>query len=278
MLCGTKSLSVPLNVGQKLTVESKSSGNITWKSFSPKGCWFEVEMSEDLTILHSTDEKVAEMLQKLFREIKSLNPNLNILGDFKITADFNLEWGFGSSSTLISCLSQWSETDGQELLKRSFGGSGYDVACGIAKNPIVYVVNESVENVKLNPNVTDKILFVYLGAKQNSRKEIGRFDKDNVSDSAIQTMNKIVDDSVKCDSIECFEKLMDSSEDLLSELMNRPKIKDAFFGDYPFSIKSMGAWGGDFFLATYRDEATAKKYFSELGYETMFQYNEIVRK
>lgn len=276
-LCGSKTLSVPLKKGQTLTIEPNDSGLFHWESFVHGKRWFEAEFNQDLSVLKTSDENISNRLQQMLKEIKSIGTDADFSGHFRVDADFNLDWGFGSSSTLISCLSQWSGVDGQEILKRTMGGSGYDVECGVAKNPIVYIKNEPVQNVELSQNITDKLLFVYLGAKQNSQKEVGRFQKEKISEEQIQTINSLVDKAVECDSIEDFENTMNSSEDLLSKILDRPKIKDLFFSDYPFAIKSMGAWGGDFFLVTYRNLEEAKKYFQNLGHETMFQYHEIVR-
>lgn len=278
VLCGAKSLSVPLKMGQTLTVKPSKNDTITWKSFSPTGSWFEAEFSSEFLILNTTDQNVAERLQQIFRAIKTLGSQVDFAVDFEISADFNLEWGFGSSSTLISCMSQWANVDGQELLQQTFGGSGYDVACGVATSPIIYTMNFPVENVQLNKEITDKILFVYLGSKQNSRNEIGRFKKENVTAENVQKINEIVDKSIRCTSIECFEELVDASEEMLAPILGRSAIKQELFDDYPYSIKSMGAWGGDFFLATYRDLEKAKAYFQKQGHQTMFSCNEIRRK
>ena len=44
-------------------------------------------------------------------------------------------WGLGTSSTLINNLGQWLQIDAFELLQKSFGGSGYDVACAQNNHP-----------------------------------------------------------------------------------------------------------------------------------------------
>lgn len=276
VLCGSKSLAVPLQKGQTLTIESNNSG-IIWESYVNNQRWFDAEFHENLSIMKSSNHEIAERLQNILRTIKSIGTEVDFSGHFRMNADFNLNWGFGSSSTLISCLSQWSGVGAQELLSRTFGGSGYDVACSTVQNPIVYSVNKPLENVELNPAITDKILFVYLGNKQNSQKEVGKFKEENVSDSDVKIMNSIIDKTIQAESIEEFEHQMNESEDLLSKVLNRSKIKELFFVDYPYSIKSMGAWGGDFFMATYRSLIEAKKYFSTLGYDTMFTYHEIVK-
>ncbi len=50
-------------------------------------------------------------------------------------------------------------------------------------------------------------------------------------------------------------------------------IKKKYFSDYKSSIKSLGAWGGDFVMATRND----KNYFFEKGYNTIFSFKELIK-
>ncbi|MNE42905.1 hypothetical protein D3C80_1370560 [compost metagenome] len=74
-----------------------------------------------------------------------------------------------------------------------------------------------------------------------------------------------------------FEQQLNLSEELISSIIETIQLKQRLFADYPYSIKSLGAWGGDFFLATYRDLKTAKIYFEEKGYDTLFTYQEFIK-
>ena len=61
----------------------------------------------------------------------------------KTELTFPKKWGLGTSSTLINNIAQWLGIDPFELLKRSFGGSGYDIACAQNGSPISYqLVND----------------------------------------------------------------------------------------------------------------------------------------
>jgi len=46
------------------------------------------------------------------------------------------------------------------------------------------------------------------------------------------------------------------------------------FSDFSGSIKSLGAWGGDFVLVAHSENPTA--YFKEKGYEVIFSYHQMV--
>lgn len=275
VLNGSDCLAFPLKFGQTLSVTK--SDEIIWESYSKHGMWFSASMSNDFTILDTDNQEVAEILRKLFILIRTEKPNLDFNQRFKAEANFELNWGLGSSSTLISLLSQWSGVETKKLLDASFGGSGYDVACAMAEAPILYANGKIKKEVPLPESITDKLLFIYLGNKQNSREEIKRFKKTDVAQHQVDEMNAMISNALQTDEIEGFEQQLDFSEELISSIIGTVKLKQRLFADYPYSIKSLGAWGGDFFLATYRDLKTAKSYFEEKGYDTLFAYQELIK-
>ncbi|MFT4601735.1 MAG: mevalonate kinase, partial [Arenicella sp.] len=170
VLKGSKSLAFPLKFGQKLEV--KAFNHPKWTGISPSGIWFTAQFDKDLNVTITSNENSAKILRDLFLKIKEINPAINLNQEFKTTADFKLEWGLGSSSTLLSLLSQWSNVDPYLLLESSFGGSGYDVACASAKSPILYEIeSRKVEEVQIPIEISSKLLFVYLDKKQSSLKE-----------------------------------------------------------------------------------------------------------
>ena len=73
------------------------------------------------------------------------------------------------SSTLINNIAQWLQIDAFELLRKSFGGSGYDIACAQNNTPITYsIVNRipKVEQLTFEPEFAKNIYFVYLNSFQ----------------------------------------------------------------------------------------------------------------
>ncbi|MEO7315060.1 MAG: GYDIA family GHMP kinase [Ginsengibacter sp.] len=280
VLRGAKSLAIPLRFGQQMNVTPNASGKINWLSIVKDVEWFSAQFSDKLELRETTDTKIASSLLHLLKRIKSEKPSLFSDGmDIHLKADFPLEWGFGSSSTLISLLSQWSKTDPYELLKDSFGGSGYDVACATAHSPIVFEKEtNSTVGIKLANSITSKLLFVYSGKKQKSKNEVLRFEEVDITDGEIDEMNQIISEVAACREIEELEILINQSEKLLSEILSLEQIKMSTFSDYAYSIKSLGAWGGDFFMATYRNENEARDYFSKMGYAVQFNYDQIIKK
>lgn len=275
VLNGSDCLAFPLKFGQTLSVTK--SDELIWESYSKHGIWFSASMSSDFTILDTNNEEVAETLKQLFLVIRAEKPELDFNQRFKAEANFELNWGLGSSSTLISLLSQWSGVETKKLLDVSFGGSGYDVACATAEGPIIYANGKVKKEVHLPESITNKLLFIYLGNKQNSREEIKRFKKKEVTQDQVDTMDTIISNALQTDQIEVFEQQLDHSEELISSIIETNQLKQRLFADYPYSIKSLGAWGGDFFLATVRDLKTAKTYFEEKGYDTLFTYQEFIK-
>lgn len=170
VLNGSDSLAFPLKFGQTLSVV-KSDG-ITWESHSKHGLWFSASFSSDFTILETNNQEVAEILRQLFLVIRTEKPDLDFNQSFKSEANFELNWGLGSSSTLISLLSQWSGVEARKLLDASFGGSGYDVACATAAGPIIYADGKVKKEVHLPESITDKLLFVYLGNNKTPGKKL----------------------------------------------------------------------------------------------------------
>jgi mevalonate kinase len=279
ILKGSQCLASPLRFGQHLQVDSLAEKQINWISKNYDEVWFSARSSSALEVIETTDSATAEKLIEILKIIRSIKPDLFNGGlNFQTTLDFNSDWGFGSSSTLISLLSQWAKIDPYFLLQKSFGGSGYDIACATAMTPIFYdMQTRQTIPVYLFPKVTSKLLFIYTGKKQNSQKEVEDFQSVSVSESDVAKMTQIILTAAKATQIDVFENCMEESEELLSGILNISPIKKEF-EDYPYFLKSLGAWGGDFFMATYRKENEARTYFSERGYPVQFTYNEIIKR
>ena len=280
VLKGAKSLSIPLKYGQKMTVETVDSEEINWMSRVMGAEWFSARFTNQLELIGASDHQISDSVLYLLEMIQKEKPSLFYGGlDFMLEADFPMEWGFGSSSTLISLLAQWSGTDPYMLLKNSFGGSGYDIACATADSPIVFESGKnSYEAVELSEKITSKLLFIYSGKKQKSKNEVLRFEEIAVSEKQIHEMNKLISSFIACEDIEKVELIIDQSEGLLGEILALEPIKMSTFSDYRYSLKSLGAWGGDFFMASYRDEEEARDYFKSRGYGIQFNYDQIIKQ
>ena len=259
---------------------------IHWDAYTPKGFWFASIFSKhDFTVHASDDMDKADNLSRIFKAIKTLNPN--ILQDendyfFTTRLEFDKDWGLGSSSTLISLLAQWANVNPYELLKMTMGGSGYDIACATASHPIFYQLKNGkpiVEKADFNPEFKDKLYFVYQGHKQSSGKEVKSF-KERAQkcdfSSECSEVSEISEKLTSTSSFNDFCALLTRHEEIMSRCLEQPPLK-SHFPDFQGVIKSLGAWGGDFFLAaTELSEEEVKEYFNNKGLNTIIKYENIV--
>lgn len=287
VLDGGLSFAVPTKLGQTLEVDySESSVNPTliWEAFlEDKSIWFSAEFElKSLGILNASDEKLSQKLKELFQAIEKLNPEFfknqtqNI--HCKTQLEFPKEWGLGSSSTLIYLLAKFAQVDEFELSDLTFKTSGYDVACASRNSPILYQIlknSRRIEPVEFNPEFLDKLYFVYLNQKQDTQIGVSKQYKSKPKNQQlVDEISTLTQKIVESSSLEEFESYVNQHEELLSRHMEVPKVKDLYFSDYAGSIKSLGAWGGDFVMVTERENF--KKYFQSRGYNTIFSYKEIM--
>lgn len=281
VLDGALSLALPTKKGQSLDVKPLEHSSLKWQSFlKDHSLWLDYTFDLPLTQSQVAQEPLHLRVQQLLQEVKKLKPALLDTGlHFTSTLEFDRSWGLGSSSTLISNLAQWANIDPYILLKNTFGGSGYDIACAQAKGPITFQLVDGkpeIERIAFTPNFKEEVFFVHLNRKQNSRESIQHY-RNTASQnlqSAIAEISQITKAIIGCQNITDFEALVDTHERLISKLIKTPTIKTQLFSDYPRSIKSLGGWGGDFILATGSEKE--KTYFKEKGFRTLFSYSEMV--
>jgi mevalonate kinase len=291
VLDGATSLALPTTFGQDLVVQSIKEPLLIWESYDERGItWFQAEFRmSDLRIVSETfnsetdnsKETLAISLQKIVLHAQKMNPKfLNSKTGFHIKTNlsFPRNWGLGTSSTLIHNIASWAEVDPYELLFASFGGSGYDIACAQNDTPISYQLKDKkpiVKPINFKPIFSDQLYFVHLNVKQNSRSGIKKYrefdgDKENV----IQDISTITDEMVNCDNLSEFERMLKAHEQIISKVIHNKPIQELVFKDYFGQTKSLGAWGGDFILATGNQDTPA--YFKEKGFETVVSYKDII--
>ena len=102
---GTKALAVPLKLGQSLTVHQTETRLLSWRANAPGGLWFKTVFSlPSLDILQTSDHEMSEQLKLLLQNAINLSDHfLKGKNGFSVTTnlDFNPQYGFGSSSTLV---------------------------------------------------------------------------------------------------------------------------------------------------------------------------------
>ncbi len=290
VLDNAKALALPTKLGQKLSVKNTDKPGIKWSSFLADGSlWFSQEFNFDnqqinykIEERNLKNEDVIKNLNFILQEVFKLSSKLDFKNGYEINSflEFPRDWGLGSSSTLIHNLSQWAQINPYQLLKKTFGGSGYDIACADRNTPIIYQRNEEnpfVKSVSFQPHFNDQIFFVYLNQKKNSREAIQHYrslDKVAKKEATIE-INKITDSILDSTiALSEFEQLINKHEEILSKVLKTPTIKEQLFKNYKGSIKSLGGWGGDFILAT--GSFKMMSYFKDLGYTTIIPFSEMV--
>ncbi len=285
VLDGAKALALPTKKSQTLTVrQSKLAESIpilSWISLNDDGTvWFSGTFKlSDFKPIISNHKVIANTLQQILLITRKLNKSfLSQQHTVEVTTklDFNKNWGLGSSSTLINNIAQWAKIDPFTLLKTTFGGSGYDIAAAQSTGPIVYQLKNNIpywETAKFDPPFKDQLFFVYLGKKQNSREAIENYKQFQIANFKFQVFDEITTSMLSCKTLSNFESLIKEHEENISKLIKQPPIKQQLFSDYTGSIKSLGAWGGDFILAT----GSNKEYFQNKGYNVIFSYADLIR-
>ncbi|MEM7085084.1 MAG: GYDIA family GHMP kinase [Bacteroidota bacterium] len=281
VLDGATALAVPTRRGQSLSVLSGEGNTITWTSLDEHDKpWFIASMDRDFKIKSTSDRKVANTLLNILLKARQLNPGF--LAEKKLyrvvtKLDFPTNWGLGSSSTLINNIAQWAQVDAFKLLANSFGGSGYDIAAAQVDGPIFYTklgVQPEIKKVALSWDFKDQLFFIHLNKKQDSKLGIARYKERKASKAQFRQITDITHKLLLCYHLTDFERLMESHEKIISEIIELPTVKEQLFSDFTGVVKSLGAWGGDFVLAT--GTSLDMAYFRKKGYQTIIPFSEMI--
>jgi len=284
VLDGAKALALPTRFGQSLTITKGPDKGLNWKSFSEKNeLWFEAKFQIKaglLSVKHTTNIDVATRLLEILNKAQGLSEvpvNLNGM-TVETRLEFNRHWGLGSSSTLINNLASWFQIDAFELLSLTFGGSGYDIACAKNSAAISYQLINNLPQVKtleLDWPFKDHLYFVYLNRKQNSRLGISEYrSKKSLSSASLNELSHITDALIHTKTLADFESLISRHNAIISDLIGQPLLAETEFYDFEGSIKNLGAWGGDFIMAS--SQTDPHDYFKQKGYGVLLSFNEMI--
>jgi len=68
--------------------------------------------------------------------------------------------------------------------------------------------------------------------------------------------------------------LVNEHEEIMSVILEIPTVKERLFSDFDGSIKSLGAWGGDFVMVVSKNNPTS--YFENKGFKTIVAYMDMI--
>ena len=280
VLDGALSLALPCKFGQSLKFTEDSNGNLEWISKDMNDTiWFTAYFeAKTLKVLKTSNYNTVKWVKKILEFCnKNSLTNKNLQGKIECKLEFPNNWGLGSSSTLLNNLASLYEINPYDLNFSTTNGSGYDIACAGSNSAITYQVIENIPQVKKmdwSPVFKDEILFVFLKKKQKSNLEVKRFKELKKDPDLISRISSITKEIIYSKTIEEFEHLLDEHEAITGQYIQSETVKSKYFSDYEGSVKSLGAWGGDFVLATRKN----KNYFFDKGFETILSFSEIIKE
>lgn len=308
-LQGAKVLAMPTKLGQMMVVRTRPSNApmLHWRGIDCEGkLWFSAKFELwhfNLEIFNDSNELLTEAvdpdkvyyLQKILLAARQLNPHFlrdeeDVFVETRL--EFPLDWGLGSSSSLIYNVAQWAYISPFKLSANISSGSHYDVACAQSLDPIMYQLDLSNDeptptwqSVKFDPLFKDHLFFMYRGNKKDTAAEIERFKNLEHSPEfikkSVKAISEISTTMLETDSFDQFCHLIESHEEIVASVIDQAPLKLKYYPDFEGCMKSLGAWGGDFALvATRLPYDTVKNYFSKdpktvvLTYDMLFKGND----
>lgn len=287
VLADAISLALPLNYGQSLKVEDvdEQQSPLIWEAKIKENDWFYAVYKKKLNNLVSTNNlSLAKKLQNILLLANEMShQRLQEMLPVKVTTllDFDKNWGLGSSSTLIANISKWLNIDPYLLNNGTFKSSGYDIACAMVNKPILFQNTPDqifIREIDYRPAFSKHLLFIYSGQKQDSKKSISQLNQKILQKK--ETVKKISELSIaisQSEELDSFMKLIKEHEEIISRELGLLKTGDKF-PDFQGQLKSLGAWGGDMFLAiSPLGEGYIRSYFKARDLHICFTFDELIK-
>lgn len=279
---GALVLAIPTKLGQELfyTENEDQKSLIFWEAYHQNQLWLKTTIDyKNWKIIETNDFKASEFILKTLKNVQNLS-EIKLKNDtsyhIKTNLQFPSDFGLGSSSTLMNNLAEWANIDPFILNEISLGGSGYDVAVAKEKSAVLYsrFPERIYEAIDFQPNFKDELIFIHLNQKQDTREGISHYKSKPTSTELINDYSKLTKKIVNSQNLEEFSELMTIHEQKLSDFLETPTVKEKYFQDCPSFVKSLGAWGGDFVLASkfgdYQD------YFKQRGFSKIFSWKYLI--
>jgi mevalonate kinase len=299
---GAEGLALPVNYGQEISWKSTGEGPILeWVTRVKGDEWFNaVFRGDDYIIVSSSDRDKAVFLSRILSGAAELSSAPPFYGKVVSSVDFDMEWGMGSSSSLISNVAFMFGINPFTLHFKVSTGSGYDIACARSDGPILYRLNFKTDiyktasgnphnpeffqvpvyrEVEFNPPFRDKLFFAWLGRKQNTASSIEKFNnRSAIKEEDIQKITRISSEIINTPDTESFIHLLEEHDEIISGILDVKSLSLTRFSDFPGHVKSLGAWGGDFILIVWEGNVDElKRLLKQKGIEVVFPYDKLIR-
>ncbi len=280
VLDGAKALAVPTKPGQRLEVAITNSPDVLhWESVDVHGnVWFEGAFTRKglkkrpAAVHRDPKARLARLLHAIFMMHPQVWPRGRGL-QVRATLEFDRSWGLGSSATLSYLLAAFAGANPFQVNQKEFGGSGYDIACAGSDGPLVYQLMKGepiVERIDWNPSWLAGCYLVHLGKKQDSREGIRNYRENAGTDlyRYAEELDDLTNALLQATDLETAGEVLRKHEALVGYVTHQTPIGKGLFADFKGTVKSLGAWGGDFALAVPKGQMDVPGYFASHGLTT----------
>lgn len=282
VMAGAQAIVLPVNLGQYLRASFTSEDEISWKSYYRGDLWFEATFYPfTLEIQTASDYERAEYLQDLLKVASLLSSKMPEVQGLHITTalEFDPSWGMGSSSTLMVNVARLFDVSAFDIHKALSKGSGFDIAAGMTGMPFYFRLQKNQRKIvpaRLPDLFYQHAFFVYSGHKADSQKAVNVFhQKQQDLKMPVKYINEITAQFAEVETFEELSRITSEHEIFMEEVLGM-KSPLRRFADYPYGMKSLGAWDGDFFLALHPgDKSEVERYFYHKECPVVFQANEL---
>ncbi len=282
VLDGALALAVPTKPGQEFFFEEIPDRNseIIWHAYHQNKLWLTIKINyRNWTILETNLEFPALFVVNVLKHVQDLSKvkfHSESSYFLKTILQFPPDFGLGSSSTLMNNLAEWAEIDAFQLNEMALGGSGYDIAVALEKSPILYqtLPEKKISRVEFDPDYKNELIFIHLNQKQDSREGIALYRSKAKNNKIIHELSELSKVVLRSRNLDEFALYMNRHEMLISSFLGIETAKEKYFSQYGGLVKSLGAWGGDFVLASKFGDY--KKYFSDRDFTTIFEWQDLI--
>ena len=208
--------------------------------------------------------------------------------------DFARSWGLGSSSTALALLAQWLGVDARRLYALTTNGSGYDLEVALQNSSILYRLPEGrpitnslsadpfepiVQPIPYRLPQGGRLWLVDPGGKQISAKEVVRYRKldKNQRMACVEEISSLSVALATCQDVTMMMDCFEQHDGVLEKLLGQPCLQRSAGNGFPGRLKSLGAWGGDLFLAVSPSSEDALHWLENQANWSIYPFEQLIR-
>ncbi|MEY3573833.1 MAG: hypothetical protein RLZZ617_431 [Bacteroidota bacterium] len=208
--------------------------------------------------------------------------------------DFARSWGLGSSSTALALLAQWLGVDARRLYALTTNGSGYDLEVALQNASILYHLPEGrpitnshapallepiVQPIPYRSPQGGGLWLVDPGGKQISAKEVVRYRNldTNQRMACVEEISSLSIGLATCPDVTTMLDYFVRHDTILENLLGQPCLQRSAGNGFPGRLKSLGAWGGDLFLAVSPSPEDALHWLENQANWSIYPFEQIIQ-